>query len=269
MAVQLLGNGVTLSFDDVGNGRPVVFLHGVMMSRQFFKHQIPYFSRYYRALALDFRGHGDSDKVLSGHTVSTYAHDLRALFEVRCVEHPVLVGWSMGAMVIFEYLKLFGQGDVAGIVIIDQPPSDFVWQGYEFGVFTLEWLIRSVEGLQTDQRALVRNFVDLMLHEPVKPVVDWMVEEIVKVPPAIAVSILMTQTFRDYRDFFSSIHVPTMVVFGRDDKLTSPRAGEYIASQVPAAKLQIFEQSSHCPFYEEPELFNRVLHEFVSSLVSD
>ena len=266
MAVQPLGNGVTLCLEDAGTGIPVVFLHGVMMSRDFFKHQIPYFSKHYRVLAPDFRGHGDSDKVLSGHTVPTYAQDLRAVFETRHVEHPVLVGWSMGAMVIFEYLTLFGQEDIAGIVIIDQPPSDFAWQGYEFGVFTLEWLIRSVEGLQTEQRALVRNFVDLMLHKPAESEVDWMVGEITKVPPAIAVSILVTQTFRDYREFFSKIHVPTMVVFGGDDKLTSPKAGEFIASRIPDAKLQIFEQSSHCPFYEEPELFNRVLHEFVSSL---
>ena len=172
----------------------------------------------------------------------------------------------MGAMVIFEYLKLFGQDDIGGIVIIDQPPSDFVWPDYKFGVFTLEWLIHSVERLQTEQRPLVRTFVDLMLHEPVKPIVDWMVEEIVKVPPAIAVSILVTQTFRDYRDFFSLINVPTMVIFGGDDKLTSPEAGEFIASRIPQANLQIFEESSHCPFYEEPERFNRVVHEFVLSL---
>ena len=78
----------------------------------------------------------------------------------------------------------------------------------------------------------------------------------------------MTQTFKDYREFFSEIHVPTMVVFGGDDKLTSPKAGEFIASRIPNAKLHIFGQSSHCPFYEEPELFNRVLHEFVSSLAN-
>jgi pimeloyl-ACP methyl ester carboxylesterase len=93
-----------------------------------------------------------------------------------------------------------------------------------------------------------------------------MVSDIMKVPPAIAVSILVTQTFRDYREFFSSIKVPTMVIFGGDDKLTSPRAGEFIAARIPQARLQIFEQSSHCPFYEEPEGFNRVVHEFVSSL---
>ena len=113
MAVQPLGNGVTLCLEDAGTGIPVVFLHGVMMSRDFFKHQIPYFSKHYRVLAPDFRGHGDSDKVLSGHTVSTYAQDLRAVFETRHVERPVLVGWSMGAMVIFEYLTLFGQEDIA------------------------------------------------------------------------------------------------------------------------------------------------------------
>ena len=45
MPVQMVGDGVNISFDDLGNGRAVVFLHGVMMSRQFFKHQLSLLSQ--------------------------------------------------------------------------------------------------------------------------------------------------------------------------------------------------------------------------------
>jgi proline iminopeptidase len=57
-----------------------------------------------------------------------------------------------------------------------------------------------------------------------------------------------------------------LVLFGRDDQVTSPLAGTYIAGRIPGAQLCIFERSSHCPFYEEADLFNEVLGCFLSEV---
>lgn len=266
MTKQVLKNGVTLNVIDEGSGRPVVFIHGVMMSGRFFDNQVPYFSRGYRAIVPDLRGHGQSEKVLYGHTVANYARDLRELFDALRVERPVLVGWSMGSMVMYEYLKQFGQDDVAGIVIVDQPPSDFAWDGYEFGVLTVQALGEMVEALQMDQHAVAEEFAGLMLHEETPATKEWMVEEITRVPPAVASTILVNQTFQDYRPFFAEVHIPTLVIFGRDNKLTPPEAGEYIASQIAGARFQVFEHSSHVPFIEEADAFNEALKAFVNSV---
>jgi non-heme chloroperoxidase len=266
MANQLLSNGVTLNVTDEGSGTPVVFVHGVMMSGRFFDHQVPYFSRHYRVIVPDLRGHGRSEKVLYGHTVANYARDLKHLFEARGVQRPVLVGWSMGSMVVYEYLKQFGQDDVAGIVIVDQPPSDFAWEGYEFGPLTVQALGELVEALQMDQHAVAEEFASLMLHNETPEAKAWMVEEITQVPAAVASTILVNQTFQDYRPFFAEVRIPTLVLFGRDNKMTPPEAGEYIASQIAGAKLQIFEHSSHVPFYEEADAFNEAVRAFVDQV---
>ena len=68
----------------------------------------------------DLRGHGASAKALNGHTVPQYAADLHAILAALSVEQPVLVGWSMGAMVGYEYLRAYGPDSVAGLVIVDQ-----------------------------------------------------------------------------------------------------------------------------------------------------
>lgn len=258
-----LSNGVRLYVVDEGSGTPVVFVHGVMMSGRFFDRQVPYFSQSFRVIVPDLRGHGQSEKVLHGHSVANYAHDLQALFDSLQIERPVLVGWSMGAMVVYEYLKQFGQADVAGIVIVDQPPSDFAWEGYEFGGFTVHSLGAMVESLQMNQRAVAERLTNLMLHAPSPEVASWMVEEIMRSPAAIATTILVNQTLQDYRPFLAEISLPTLVLFGRDNKLTPPEAGEYIVSHIPGAKLQIFEHSSHVPFYEEAEVFNETVRTFV------
>jgi non-heme chloroperoxidase len=260
-------NGVTLHVRDRGEGTPVVFLHGVMCSSRLFERQVDRFSAEHRAVAPDFRGHGESDRPLSGHTVPSYARDLRGLFEAIDVDRPVLVGWSMGAMVAYEYLSEYGQDGVAGLVIVDQPPADFAWgSGYEFGLFTPEEILHATEGIQTDLPGLADGWAELMLHDPTLETKGVLIEELTKVPPAIGSSILVDQTLRDYRTFLPSLRVPTLVAFGADDKATDPAAGRWIAEAVPGARLEIFDRSSHCPFLEEPDAFNHALASFLKEL---
>ncbi|MHB1929778.1 MAG: alpha/beta fold hydrolase [Acidimicrobiales bacterium] len=262
-----VGEGTVLHYEDEGSGPPVVLLHGVMMSGRFFERQLGGGLAGHRVIVPDFRGHGRSSKVLSGHTVANYARDLSRLLQDRGVERPVLVGWSMGAMVVYEYLKTYGAQSVRGIVIVDQPPSDFAWEDYAFGVLTPQALAEMIEGLQLDQAAVAAEFAQLMQHEPSEDVTAWMVDEILRVPAAVASTILADQTLQDYRPLLPTIDCPTLVMFGRDPKLTPPEAGAWIAERIPGARLEVFESSSHCPFHEEAERFNAVLGAWVDDLV--
>ncbi len=266
MTQRLRVNDVTFSVEATGTGRPVVLIHGWTMSGRFFQRQVPELSASFQVIVPDLRGHGASEKVLYGHTVPQYAADLHAILGDLSVERPVLVGWSMGAMVGYEYLSAYGSDAVAGLVIVDQPPSDFAWAGYEFGVFTMDDLRETNEQLQQDQAAVVDGFTPLMLHDPDPETLKWMAAEILQVPPVIASTILLDQTLRDYREFLPRIDVPSLVLFGEDDKLTSPRAGAYIADRIPGSRLQTFPASSHCPFWEESRAFNEAVAEFAAAL---
>ena len=259
-----LNTGVTLSVEDAGRGPCLVFVHGLWMSGRFFAGQVERFAATNRVIVPDLRGHGASDKPLTGHTVPSYARDLRALLAELRASEPVLVGWSMGAMVVWEYLRTFGQDGVSGIVIVEQPPSDLAWPDYEFGAFSLAALRAMVEQVQDEQRTVAEDFVHAMLHEPDDATVAWMVGEVLKVPPVVAAAILADEALQDYREFLAEITLPTLVLFGEDDKLTDPRAGRYIADRLPGAELVTFARSSHCPFVEEPELFDETVGLFAA-----
>lgn len=259
-------NGADLSYTDQGAGRPVLLLHGWSMSGRFFQSQIQPLASEFRVVVPDYRGHGESAKVLGGHTVEQYAADVHELAGALGLERPVLVGWSMGAMIAYEYLELAGDSEVAGLVCVDQGPSDFKWPDYPEGVFTAEDLAATNKQLQTDQRALAKEFVDLMLHEPDEATSEWMIAEMLKCPPAIAGSILLDQTLRDDRATFQGIRVPSLVVFGEDPKLNDPATGKWISEQIPGARFEVIAASSHCPFYEQADEFNTLLAGFVRGL---
>jgi non-heme chloroperoxidase len=260
------GTGLTVREEGRSDAPALVFIHGVMMSGRFFEHQLTAFPGW-RVVIPDLRGHGNSDKPLYGHTVANYARDLHALFDILDITRPVLVGWSMGAMVLWEYLRQFGNDSVRGVVIVDQPPSDFGWPDWEFGALPIEGLRDMVEALETDRLPVLMEFRELMVHDPAHAY-DWMLEEMQKIPPAIAAAILCNQTFQDYRPLLPTLEVPALVAFGGDDKLTSPRAGQYIVDHMPAARLEVFSHSSHMPFLEEPEQFNQALHGFIGNLLA-
>lgn len=267
MAYCELDDSVRLYYEDQGQGRPVLFLHSVWSSSRFFRKQLPYFAERHRAMAVDFRGHGQSSVVHHGHTTDGYARDVRAFLRKLDLTGVVLVGWSMGAFVIWDYLRQFGPADVKATVIVDQPASDFKWPDWPFGAWDFKQLCEMMHGVQTNRTEIVRQFISQMFKvTPPPEEMEWMLAEYLRMPASIAGSILFDQTVTDYRPHLAGFTVPTLLCFGRDAKLVPIAAGEHLERSLPCARLVPFEYSGHSPFLEEPERFNHVVDEFVRSL---
>lgn len=259
--------GCELYYEELGRGRPVLFLHGVWMSGRFFRRQIPSLSASYRTIVPDLRAHGRSTAVPSGHTIPTYARDLRIFIERLGLEGVVLVGWSMGCMVIWDYVKQFGTSRLAATVLVEQSASDFRWADWPLGAFDLSALIGAMERIQTDRDTFAHDFISRMFKErPDEADRRWMFDEMTRIQASIAGAIFFDQTMRDYRPFLPRLTVPSLVVMGRDEKLVPIAAGEHLARRLPDARLLIFDESGHCPFLEEPDRFNEEIHRFIRSL---
>ncbi|MBP1922870.1 pimeloyl-ACP methyl ester carboxylesterase [Halorubrum alkaliphilum] len=259
-------NGTQLYYEESGDGTPVVFLHGVLMGSRFFNEQQNSIAEDHRPVVLDFRGHGRSAKSETGHTLPTYAADLEAFLESQSFENIVLVGWSMGSLVAWEYIDHFGTDRLSGFVSVEQQPLDLEQEDYEHGVFDFDELIDLMELAQTDHHELGAVLIDQMFaNEPPADIRQLVFDEIARVPPAIKSAIFFDQSVRDYRDVLSDVDIPTLVCVGEDDTLLDPAGVEYIAEQTPNATLERFTDSGHCPFLEEPDKFNRIITEFVDN----
>ncbi|MFJ5624544.1 alpha/beta fold hydrolase [Peribacillus loiseleuriae] len=266
MAYVTVEQGIDIYYEEKGTGRPVIFLHGVWMSSRFFEKQLSYFAENYRSILLDFRSHGRSSHVHHGNTVATYAKDLHTFIEKLDLKDVVLVGWSMGAFVVWDYIKQFGSENIHSTIIVDELASDFKWPDFDIGAFDIATLSAFMTEIQTNRSEFLTGFLTSMFKAELKPdEVAWMLEEVTKMPESIASAILFDQSIVDYRGFLPSITVPTLLCFGREEKVIPVAAGEHLKENISGSQLEIFENSCHCPFLEETERFNEVVDRFIQA----
>lgn len=260
-------NGADLYYEEYGDGRPIVFLHGAWAGLRFFESQLRDLADDYRTVAFDFRGHGRSEKTAAGHTVPQYARDVEAFLDRGDLDDVVLVGWSLGALVAWDYVDQFGTDRLAGLVNVDMEAAPGHGEAGEGPTYDLDRLREIHVAIQTDHLDHVERIVDLTFKDP--PSGDLrtgLFDEDAHSPPLVKSAIIFDATFRDYRDVLPTVGVPMLVCAGADEKWRTVQAVERTAELVPDARFELFEESGHCLTVEEPDRFNRVVGEFVDSV---
>lgn len=257
---------VELYYEDVGEGETVIFIPGLWSSSKQYELQLPYFNQRCRTIAYDPRATGKSSVVHSGHTVANYAADLRALILGLALKDVVLVGWSMGAMIIWDYFKQFGPENIKATVVVDQTASDFEWPDWPFGGFDLASLSQVSAGVQMDFANIVRGSIpQFFRNPPTEEQVARLVDDVTRVPASIASTIMFDQSVQDYRPVLSKVTVPTLLCFGVAG-IGGEAGGKYMEQHLPDARLVIFENSGHAVPLEETDRFNEEVDKFISSL---
>jgi non-heme chloroperoxidase len=263
-----LSTGATVAVTDVGEGRPLVLLHGVCMSRHFFARNVDALAEHHRVVALDFRGHGRSPSIAGGHSIAQYARDVRALIEHLGLHDVVLLGWSMGSIVAWEYQRQFAGDDrLAGVVIVSQGPSDLTQDDWPNGIAAPLELGEWLAAAQDDFRGFFTEFVPAMFRTP-PPEAEQaaMVDAICGIDPNAGCVILAGQTLYDVRSAIGGLDAPHLLVWGTDEGVIRVASGTWLDEHLPSSTLHVFEDSGHCPMWEEPERFNALVTEWVGAL---
>lgn len=268
MPIAELPTGARVSYSDEGTGRAVVLLHGVAMSSTFFERNVSDLARNHRIIALDFRGHGASPYAEGGHTVAQYARDVRGLIEVLGLDRPVVVGWSMGSLVAWDYLRQFGADHrLAGVVIVSQGPSDLIQADWPHGIADDADLHAFVSAMQEDSRAFLGEFLPTMFHTaPDQGTIDRFLDDIGRAGANTGTLILADQTVQDYRADIPGFDVPHLLVWGSDEQVGKLAAADWLLGQLPSAELHVFETSGHCPMWEEADRFNSLVASWIAGL---
>lgn len=262
-------DGVPLYYSDQGRGRPLILQHALMFGGDFFwQKNLGPLSAGCRVIALDSRGVGLSGKPNTGYTIPRFAQDLRELIEHLGLDDVVLAGLSLGGFTTVEYLRQFGPRNVGAIVLMEMTPrlpSAPGWEHPTFGDFPEPMAKGYGAALRADRAIYNAFFQAAFLVPPTGAELAAMVANTWLTPTDVAAEVIDRMVERDDREFIGTIRVPTAFFYGYPNNRILPTAlGQWLAAQVPGSRLVLFDQSSHCPFWEEPARFNAELARFVS-----
>jgi len=282
-------DGVHLHYQIHGEGKPVVLIHGLTASSAFFKKQIPELAKYFQVIAPDLRGHGASETRSDHLTLARLAHDLEQLLTLLNISQVSLIGWSMGAHVIFEYIKNYSCKTLDKIVIIDmtpkllksddwhyglsgvfsRKPGDF---GHEDNLFLLSVMLNDWEAYSkvVAQRILNKSLYNEKMEFNAdgaffkgKEDLPWLYVEAGKNKASVIAAFWIAMAMQDYRPLLKNITVPCLLTYGTESNYYPPENSDYMQKQIPDAGVIPFEGCGHALHLQDPELFNKAVLDFL------
>lgn len=252
-------DGVKLSLIEAGTRHKdeaapaIAFIPGWCMPGEIWRRQLEALAARYHTIALDPRGQGNSDVPAKGYTAERRSADIDEF--LRPLSKVVLVGWSLGAIEVLQYLDLFGSEKVAALVLVDssvgEEPAPAPSSGF-------------IDGLKHNRNAALDRFVRAIFSKPrPKAEIDALLRGAKRMPVESSIELLSYPFPRaHWKEIAHAFDKPLLYV------VTSQFAEQArnLANNRPGTRVEIFERAGHALFVDEPERFNALLTDFVAAL---
>ena len=258
-----LRNGEKLYYEDRGNGpETIIMMHGWTSSHEIYMKPAEILQEHARCIIYDHRGHGGSRSANSANvTMETLAQDLYELIHGLSLSNVTLLGWSMGAGVVFNYVRIYGCDALKQIVLCDMTPkqlNDAEWRlGLYKGKYTKEDMERDAG---KDFYSLYKEFAvgaipklkkvpGFLLRKPLK-------ERLANCDETVLRSLAASMKMQDNRPVVGQITVPVTYFYADPGSLFSPELAAWYRDHVKAPyKTVRFPESTHMLISEYPEKF--------------
>jgi pimeloyl-ACP methyl ester carboxylesterase len=264
-------NGLRIHYLEWGrpDGRPLILLHGIARHARTFEHLAPHFSARCRVIAVDMRGHGESDWDPKGeYLVEDYYKDVEALtVQLGLVKDVVLWGNSTGGRVAQVYAGLHPER-VAAVIVEDvgpeRPPAISERRAKRMAVEEDGWA--SGDELLAQVRKTYPRTPEPLLRSLIahgsKPRADGRI--VWKRDPAINNGFVPTEIWRYVR----KIEAPITYILGGASTIVPPETQEELKRVLPQVQIVTMPGLGHYPSEEKPEEFLSLVDPFLRAAES-
>ena len=265
-------DGSTVNYVELGEGPPIVFVHGLGGCWQNWLENLPYFAQHHRVIAVDLPGFGRSELPRGEISIPNYGRFIDSLLRRLGVERATLVGNSMGGFVSTEVAISFptwveklvlvsaaGAHELPGKVnsrqalraaSISQPLTDAVIKRAEF-------LARRPRGR--------RLMLGMVCRYPERLSAAMTMEMIAGAGKPAFDDALHSIFSYDFRDRLGEVSAPALIIWGRNDMVVPVRCADIYERALPDSRKLIMESTGHVAMIERAHTFNRTVAEFVRS----
>lgn len=263
--------GTPVNYVEMGEGPPLILVHGLSGAWQNWLEQLPHFAQSHRVVAMDLPGFGASPMPPWEISISAYGRFVRDFCERIGVERCTLVGNSMGGFIATEVaigepervekLALVSAAGITWARARREPAAVIGRMGRAAAPLALRWQMSGIKRPRLRQRAFQGVF-----HDPLALRRETLWENFVPALQSPGYYDAITTLFGyDIRDRLEEIEIPTLIVWGRNDRVVPvPAALSYKRRIGDNAELVIFDECGHVPQMERPVRFNRTLERFLA-----
>lgn len=250
-----------ISYKEIGNGPPVVFLHGIGGNSDNWIDQQNAISDKFTTIAWDARGYGDSEDYDGALNFEDFSHDLIRLLNEKNIEKAHLVGLSMGARICMDFFPKF-KDRVATLVLCDC--------FFDYKVLSKEKQKEFIElrqkPLKTGKKlsdiapVLIDSLVGPNCSDEAKTKIE---HSFLKIHIKSYLKTISETITYDASSNLLKFDVPTQLIYGEYDKLTPVRIGYMAQHKIKNSLLDIVRNAGHISNIEQPYSFNKILREFL------
>jgi 3-oxoadipate enol-lactonase len=247
-----------------GRGRPVVFLHGYPLNHRMWEPQLRDLSANYHVILLDLPGYGLSEATPAPDSLRGYAETVHSTLKRRIPGPFTLVGHSFGGYLALQLLQAHPE-QVDSLVLTDTRSGADSPEANEKRLATARRLETPGESL--DVEATAQMLLAPATWDAQGPIPEGVRAMVRSAPSPTVIATLRSMAGRaDLTAVLSHLRIPTLVVWGEEDRLVPPSESQSMVGRVAGGVGVGIPGAGHLPSLEAPDRFNLALSEFLGRL---
>jgi pimeloyl-ACP methyl ester carboxylesterase len=260
-----------LYYTTMGNGKPILLLHGFGENGYSWRHLVKDIPHGYKVYVLDLKGFGKSGKPFDQYySLLDQADIIYSFITKQQINEPSLIGHSLGGGVaLLAAMKLISTGKkLSSLTLIDTIAYPQQMPGFISLLRTplLSWIVTSILPIEFQ----VRTILQLAYFDDTK-ITDDQIQayaEPLKQPGGIHALIetarqIIPGNLEDITSRYSTLKIPTLILWGKEDEIVPLRIGEQLHRAISNSTFRVFDSCGHIPHEEIPEQSVKVIVEFL------
>lgn len=257
---------VKLHVIDLGEGQPVVLIHGWPLNNEMYEYQYQYLvEKGFRVIGISLRGFGKSDRPYGKYDFDTFSDDIKVVLEKLKIENATLGGFSMGSAVVLHYVTKYNSAHISKLAVFGATgPSWKQREGYPFGI-TEQGAKDLIKQTKTNREQLISGFGKAFQGQEgglSEETMRWLENINLNASPYATTQAISALGDLDLRPVLSKITIPVAIFHGVNDKLCDFKGAEQLEKSIKGSHIIKFEKGGHGFFIEEMDKFNTELEKF-------
>ena len=260
---RLRSDDAEIFYEIRGSGPPVVLLHPFPCDHEFWNPVAGVLDSRYRLILPDLRGHGDSEIGEGPALMQKHASDIARVLDAAGVGKAVFVGCSIGGYILFEFWRCF-RARVTSLALCDTRPQADTAEGRANRLKAAAAVLE--QGTEPFIESMIPKLMGRTTVATRPDLVDGAHAMMRKMSAEDISLVLRGMAERpDSVADLKSINVPTLIVIGEEDVLSTVADGELMRQNIAGSQLKVIPKAGHYAPREQPEAVGPLLRQFLDA----